>query len=303
MRRMGGLAKKIPHHLRTMLIGSLAIAGHPAAGRLLLQGRDPRRGVQARLPVGLGDRPRRRGHDRVLHVPADRPDVLGREPGRPATSSRRSTSRRRSMTMPLILLAIPSVCPRASSLGPAARGRACIHQLARAGLPRGDRSSLGHAEARVPAVRHRRRPDPRERRGRGDRRSPSPGACSASSSAAIRLRAAARSASGASTRARPVPLPRVAQQVVVRRPQPPAVHRHRRPRRGVPVVVRPARRRRHRQRHRRADAVGAARGLRRVQTGRVQNYALGIAIGLIVMAGSYLVPGGPLMTIELDSRS
>jgi NADH-quinone oxidoreductase subunit L len=35
--------------------------------------------------------------------------------------------------------------------------------------------------------------------------------------------------------------------------------------------------------------VDAGRGLRRVQTGRVQNYALGIAIGLIVMAGSYLL--------------
>ncbi len=35
--------------------------------------------------------------------------------------------------------------------------------------------------------------------------------------------------------------------------------------------------------------VSSGRGLRRVQTGRVQNYALGIAIGLIVMAGSYLV--------------
>jgi len=35
--------------------------------------------------------------------------------------------------------------------------------------------------------------------------------------------------------------------------------------------------------------VGAGRGLRRVQTGRVQNYALGIALGLIVMAGSYLL--------------
>jgi NADH-quinone oxidoreductase subunit L len=33
-------------------------------------------------------------------------------------------------------------------------------------------------------------------------------------------------------------------------------------------------------------------GLARVQTGRVQNYALGIAIGLIVMAGSYLVIAG-----------
>jgi NADH-quinone oxidoreductase subunit L len=34
---------------------------------------------------------------------------------------------------------------------------------------------------------------------------------------------------------------------------------------------------------------GAGRGLRRVQTGRVQNYALGIALGLLVMAGSYLL--------------
>ncbi len=37
---------------------------------------------------------------------------------------------------------------------------------------------------------------------------------------------------------------------------------------------------------------GAGRELRRVQTGRVQNYALGIAIGLLVMAGSYLVIAG-----------
>lgn len=36
----------------------------------------------------------------------------------------------------------------------------------------------------------------------------------------------------------------------------------------------------------------AGRGLRLVQTGRVQNYALGIAIGLIVMAGSYLLLAG-----------
>ena len=33
----------------------------------------------------------------------------------------------------------------------------------------------------------------------------------------------------------------------------------------------------------------AGGGLRRIQTGRVQNYALGIAIGLIVMAGSFLL--------------
>ena len=38
-----------------------------------------------------------------------------------------------------------------------------------------------------------------------------------------------------------------------------------------------------------AATIASGRVLRRVQTGRVQNYALGIAIGLIVMAGSYLL--------------
>jgi len=38
--------------------------------------------------------------------------------------------------------------------------------------------------------------------------------------------------------------------------------------------------------------VGAGKEIRRVQTGRVQNYALGIAIGLIVMAGSFLLIAG-----------
>ena len=36
MRHMGGLSPKIPITYATMLIGSIAIAGHPAAGRLLL---------------------------------------------------------------------------------------------------------------------------------------------------------------------------------------------------------------------------------------------------------------------------
>ena len=39
-------------------------------------------------------------------------------------------------------------------------------------------------------------------------------------------------------------------------------------------------------------AVGFGRGLRRVQTGHVQNYALGIALGLLAMAGSYLLLAG-----------
>jgi NADH-quinone oxidoreductase subunit L len=40
------------------------------------------------------------------------------------------------------------------------------------------------------------------------------------------------------------------------------------------------------------STVFAGRELRQVQTGRVQNYALGIAVGLIVMAGSYLLLAG-----------
>jgi NADH-quinone oxidoreductase subunit L len=41
-----------------------------------------------------------------------------------------------------------------------------------------------------------------------------------------------------------------------------------------------------------AVTILGGRELRRVQTGRVQNYALGIALGLIVMAGSYLIIAG-----------
>ncbi|HEY6014270.1 MAG TPA: NADH-quinone oxidoreductase subunit L [Candidatus Limnocylindrales bacterium] len=40
------------------------------------------------------------------------------------------------------------------------------------------------------------------------------------------------------------------------------------------------------------DTIEVGRGLRRIQTGHVQNYALGIAVGLIVMAGSYLLLAG-----------
>ena len=87
----------------------------------------------------------------------------------------------------------------------------------------------------------------------------------------------------------PLPVPRLAEQVVVRRPQPPAVHRHRRPGRGGPVVVRPGHHRRHGQRHRRARPATPAAACAGSRPGRVQNYALGIAIGLLVMAGSFLV--------------
>ena len=54
MRRMGGLAEKIPITYATMFIGSHRDLRHPAAGRLLQQGRDPGRGLQVRLLLGLG---------------------------------------------------------------------------------------------------------------------------------------------------------------------------------------------------------------------------------------------------------
>ena len=90
----------------------------------------------------------------------------------------------------------------------------------------------------------------------------------------------------------PLPVPRLAQQVVVRRPQRPAVHPDRRPDRLRPVVVRPEHRRRRGQRRPAGSSARPAAGLRRIQTGRVQNYALGIAVGLIVMAAAYLVIAG-----------
>ena len=78
MRKMGGLKDKMPWTHRTMLDRLHRHRGHPAPGRLLLQGRDP--------VVGLQDRRLRAGrlgasgfvaaaHDRVLHVPALPHDV------------------------------------------------------------------------------------------------------------------------------------------------------------------------------------------------------------------------------------
>ena len=48
MRNMGGLKAKLPWTHLTMLVGCIAIAGHPAARRLLLEGRDPLVGLPGR---------------------------------------------------------------------------------------------------------------------------------------------------------------------------------------------------------------------------------------------------------------
>jgi hypothetical protein len=62
------------------------------------------------------------------------------------------------------------------------------------------------------------------------------------------------------------------------------------------LVVRPRGRRRHRQRDRRSHRRRGPRAAPGAD-GHVQNYALGIAFGLIVMAGSYLILAGPLMAV------
>ena len=107
MRRMGGLSRKIPI---TYVHDAHRLAGdrrHSAVGRLLLEGRDPRQVLQARLLLGLGDRVPGRRADRVLHVPPHGADLLGRLPR--AEGDLGSDPRVAAvMTVPLILLAIPS---------------------------------------------------------------------------------------------------------------------------------------------------------------------------------------------------
>ena len=53
MRRMGGLLEEDPDHLRDDAHRLAGDRRHPAAGRLLLEGRDPGRVVQARVHLGL----------------------------------------------------------------------------------------------------------------------------------------------------------------------------------------------------------------------------------------------------------
>ena len=111
MRNMGGLKQYMPITFGLMWIATLAIAGHSAARRLLLEGRDPRRAVRAR--AGLDDRPgapvrnsrngvallrvgaraRRRAHDGDLHDAHDAVHLPRPEPHRRRRSG--SISRRR----------------------------------------------------------------------------------------------------------------------------------------------------------------------------------------------------------------
>ena len=221
MRRMGGLSQKIPITYVTMLIGSLAIAGIPPLAGFFskdeILGESFKLGftwvwaigfVVAGLTafymfrlMGLTFWGSFRGPKAIWDKIHESPPV---------------------MTIPLILLAIPSVL-----LGICARAavrREHDPRLAGAGLRTRPAELLHHEEAAfalfgidgvliLASVTRGRRSA-----------SPSPGGCSARSCSAD----PAGRPPGARPRAsrpRPVPLPGVAQQVVVRRPQPPAVHR------------------------------------------------------------------------------
>ena len=73
VRKMGGLARKIPVLVRHVRRGHRRDRRHPAAGRLLLQGRDPVVRVREQprqLAALVGRRVRDRAADFVLHVPA-----------------------------------------------------------------------------------------------------------------------------------------------------------------------------------------------------------------------------------------
>ena len=75
MRQMGGMKLHMPITFVTMVVGALAIAGVPPLSRFLQQGRNPLSRLLAQQ-AALGPRGRHGGVDGVLHVPADRDDLL-----------------------------------------------------------------------------------------------------------------------------------------------------------------------------------------------------------------------------------
>ena len=126
--KMGGFRKAMPFTYGCMVIGGLALAGHPAVLGLLLQGRDPAAHRRSRrLVLGpLRRRLRRRVPDRDLHVPDDLPRLLGRPRARGASSSRRATctTPRSTRTPPTARSRTPtSASPAPTTTSPSASAR------------------------------------------------------------------------------------------------------------------------------------------------------------------------------------
>ena len=149
MRRMGGLSKKIPITYVTMLIGSLAIAGIPPLAGFFskdeILGESLKLGFAWVWAIGFIVA----GPDRVLHVPADGDDVLGHVP-RPKEIWDKIHESPPVMTIPLILLAIPSVF-LGMFLG-LPLGREPDRRVARAGLRGGRARSSTAAPANPPTA-------------------------------------------------------------------------------------------------------------------------------------------------------
>ena len=93
MRKMGGLRRAHPADLPGLPGRGPGHRRRPGPVGLFLQGRDPDRGLRLRALCRLGPRPGRRGHDRVLHVPPDLPDLL--RPGAASIPRRRTISTNR----------------------------------------------------------------------------------------------------------------------------------------------------------------------------------------------------------------
>ena len=202
MNRMGALRRKIPITHWTMLIGALAIAGHPAAGRLLQQGRDPRARASRHGFYGSG----RSAWWSPLMTAFYMFRLMGKTFYGPSHVDPEVEPKihesPRTMTVPLILLAIPSIFI-GLLLGLAVRGQP-DHAVARSPVFAPGGPHARWAAPDVHAVRHRRSPDPDQRRGRGASAWSPPGTSSASSTSTRARRSCApgRSAPSRSTPAR-----------------------------------------------------------------------------------------------------
>ena len=99
LKRMGNLRRYMPLTFVTFGIGMAGHRRHPPAVGILGQGRRPRQRLRP-LPRPVGDRPRDRGADRLLHDPADGPGLLRRRPLAGARDARCGPRRRASPTSP-----------------------------------------------------------------------------------------------------------------------------------------------------------------------------------------------------------
>ena len=153
IRKMGGIRKYMPITYWTSLIGSLALIGFPGFVRLLLQGRSSKPCIAlARAGRGLLDRLPERAARRVRHRAVLVPHVLPRLPRRGAhgrAHARRTCTRRPwVVTVPLILLAIPSAIIGWITVGPILFGGffggAIVWSCRRTTCSREDRRSIWH---------------------------------------------------------------------------------------------------------------------------------------------------------------